>query len=162
MAITSLVTDPRTGLWYHNVAKINPYSFDVLVSFTPESGDTVPFSGPKTFWVKGLNFRVCPTENAALEEALIRLKVTCRQRPDQLSEEQLQARDDYMRALGYYEHAKQLIDWGVMTDGDRDTNDMIDLDARRQNVQECYNLCVQLGLYYAGSFESSSIGGLHK
>lgn len=156
MAQVSIVPHPKEGTFYRNAASINPYNYDVVVEFTPESSDELPYTDTKQFTARGLDFRTAPTEAAALEEAKYKLGIECRTRPNQLTEEQIVARDDYMRMLGYFEHAKNLVDWGVMAEGHSgaDTTTEIDLSVRLVDLRDQYNLCVTLGIYYAGNYKS--------
>lgn len=150
MGTLAIIPDPRSGVWYRNVGLITPQSYSIVVRYSPDSGDV--FDEPKEYTVKGLDFSTAPTEADALQEAKYKLRLEHKNRGG-LTCEQLQARDDYNKALQHYDTAKFMINEGIMTEGGEDTDTTLNLQIRRDNVRAAFILCRDLGLNYAGDIE---------
>ena len=151
MGQLSIIPDPVTGEWYRNPGVKGPTLYDVLLHYETDSEDV--FQLPSgldylEYTLHGLDFRDAATEEDALQEAKIKLKLI--QRPSILTPAQIAARDSYNAGLNFLSHAQNLIDLGAFAEGANDTSTTFNMALRRQVVQDRYNACKAVGLYFAG------------
>jgi hypothetical protein len=149
MGELSIVHDPATGNWFTDAGLIAPHFYNLHVRYDTAADDV--WAGSADYIIKGLDFRLYPTEEAALQAAKYKLNIE--NPPRDITPEQVELQIAYNTALRYLDHARTLVDLGVFAEAHGgDSIDGFDLDMRRQAVKVAYEALVATGMYMAGDY----------